>query len=150
MKKFPYGLPPEDNKPKITDQLRKDWNAYLDYLDTKKMRGSAALDKGGVWAKMIDEYRTVNPKTTITKENIRDIQQELKNYRDWSLKELDAKRIALSEGTTRDNYLKDLSIIDGIAGQRTTSYRFPMKYMTTFVDGKNTGTQNLGFATIKP
>lgn len=139
--------PPEENNPVITNKLRKDWNDYVSFLESKGMKGKPELDKDGLGFKMIDEYRKVNPNTLVSKETIIPIQKEFQNYRNWSLDQIKQGKAKLAEGVTPENYMRALSIIDGIPGQRTTSFRFPESYLTTFNDGKNMGTVNHGFVT---
>lgn len=138
--------PPENEQP-ITNQTRKDWNDYLAWLETKKLRGKPELDKNNLGIQMIEEYRKVNPNTTITKEMVVPIQKEFQKYREWSLDQVKQGKAQLTPGVTPDNYMKALSIVDGIPGQRTTSFAFPQTYLTQFEDGKNMGTTNQGFAT---
>lgn len=139
----------EGNPTDVSNKLREDWNKYIDWLEKKGYKGSPALDKNDFGGKMIDMYRRENPQTTVSRETIKPIQQEFSKYRDWSLDQVKQGKAMLSSGATPDNYMKSLSIIDGIAGQRTTSFRFPESYLTTFKNGQNTGTKNLGFATIQ-
>ena len=138
-------MPPDESEPSITNKERQDWNDYVNWLEKKGMKGNAELDKNDLGGKMIDLYRKENPSTSVSRNMIKPIQKEFSKYRDWSLGEVKKGQAALGEGVTPENYMKALSIIDGIAGQRTTSFLFPSKYMTTFVDGKNTGTVNEGF-----
>jgi len=100
-------------------------------------------------AAITDESK-INPNTPITREIIPTIQKEFSKYRDWSLEEVKAGRSALSEGVTPENYMRALSIVDGIPGQRTTSFKFPLSYMQTFNNGKLVSNENKGFATVKP
>jgi len=60
------------------------------------------------------------------------------------LKEIEAGKGAFAPGTNKDNFLKALSIVDGIPGQRTTSFSFPAGYLKDLDTGE---TQNKGFIT---
>lgn len=136
-----------NNGPQVTHQLRKDWNDYTQWLAARGMKGNPALDKNDLGGQMIDKYRKENPNTLVSRDKIKDIQAEFQKYRDWSLGEIKAGRSQFAPQVNESNYMKSLSTIDGIAGQRTTSFSFPKSYITTFDNGKNMGTEEKGFAT---
>lgn len=140
--------PTGDPNEAVSDKLRRDWNEYISFLDKKGYKGHPALDKNDLGGKMIDLYRKENPNTSISREKIKDVQSEFAKYREYQLNEIKNGRGAFAKGTNENNFLKNLSIIDGIAGQRTTSFSFPNEYLISFVDGKKVGTENLGYATI--
>jgi len=141
--------PPSEEK-QVDNTIRLEWNKYLDWLEKKGMRGKADLDKNDLGGKMIDAYRKENPNTPITREMVIPIQKDFGKYRDWSLEEVKAGRSALAEGVTPENYMRALSIVDGIPGQRTTSFKFPNSYLQTLdANKKLLSTENKGFATVK-
>lgn len=139
--------PPEE-KP-VDNNIRLEWNKYVDWLAKKGMRGSEDLDKDDLGGKMIDAYRKENPSTPISRELVPTIQKEFSKYRDWSLNEIKAKRASFANGTNAENYMKHLSKIDGYAGSKTTSFSFPSKYLEQFNNGQKVATVNEGFATSK-
>jgi len=137
---------PKEGEPEVDNSVREAWNKYISWLEAKGMKGHADLDKNDLGGKMIDAYRKENPDTPISREIIPTIQKEFSKYRDWSLGQVKAGKAVLGEGVTPENYMKALSIVDGIAGQRTTSFRFPESYLTTFNNGKKVETINQGYA----
>ena len=91
-----------------------------------------------------------NPSTTLNREAILPIQQDLLNYRNYQLNNIKSGKAMFAEGVNEQNFMNHLSKIDGYPGQFTTSAKFPFEYMR-YVD-KNAGTDstvNKGFATIK-
>ena len=56
-------ITPDD--PQLSDKLRTHWGAYLDWLDTKGLRGKPELDSNDLGGKMIDEYRKQFPETLV-------------------------------------------------------------------------------------
>lgn len=137
---------PEPTEPKVDNHVRQAWNDYVSWIDKKGLKGHESLDKNDLGGKMIDAYKKENPDTPISREMIVPIQKEFSKYRDWSLEQVKKGAAKLADGVTPENYMKSLSIVDGIAGQRTTSFQFPSSYLTTFSNGKNLGTENKGFA----
>lgn len=138
--------PPEDGgKSDISNKLRSDWNAYTEYLSKKGLKGHPSLDKNDLGGKMIDQYRKENPTTLVSRENIKPIQQEFSKYRDWVINEARNKKAIID--VPEDQFMRGLSTVDGIPGQRTTSFSFPNSYLTTILNGKNLGRANEGFAT---
>lgn len=139
--------PPEE-KP-VDNNIRLEWNKYVDWLAKKGMRGSEDLDKDDLGGKMIDAYRKENPSTPISRELVPTIQKEFSKYRDWSLGQIKAQKAAFAKGTTEENFMSHLSKIDGYAGSKTTSFSFPSKYLEMFNNDKKVATINEGFATSK-
>jgi hypothetical protein len=139
---------PAPKTTKVDNTIRQAWNDYVKWLDTKGLKGHPSLDHNNLSFKMIEEYRKENPETPLTKDMIVPIQKEFSNYRDYALKQVDAGKVALGPGVTKDNFLKALSTVDGIPGQRTTSYTFPLGYMRDMNTGE---VKNKGFmASNKP
>jgi hypothetical protein len=131
------GPAPKEKTPvKVDNTLRQAWNQYVDWLDKKGLKGHPSLDHDNLSFKMLDEYKKENPDTPLTKDMIIPIQQEFSKYRDYALKQVDAGKAALAPGTTKDTFLSALSTVDGIPGQRTTSYKFPLGYMKDMNTGE--------------
>jgi len=141
---------PPNGEPQVDNTIRAEWNKYLDWLEKKGMRGKPDLDKNDLGGKMIDAYRKENPTTPIRREIIPAIQKDFSKYRDWSLERVKEGKTVLAPGTTPENYLRALSIVDGIPGQRTTTFKFPSEYMETYYNGKLISNENKGFATVNP
>ena len=130
------GPGPETTPVKVDNKLRAEWNKYVDFLDKRGLKGHPSLDHDNLSFKMIDEYRKENPDTPLTKDMIIPIQKEFSNYRDYVLKQVDEGKAGLAPGTTKENFLKSLSTVDGIPGQRTTSFKFPAGYLKDMNTGE--------------
>lgn len=141
----------DDEDVPITNEVRQGWNEYLGWLKGKGLAGNDKLDKDGLGMKMIDEYRKENPNATLTKEMVVPIQKDFRNYRNYTLKQIDEGKAELDPhvGATRENFMQGLSIVDGIPGKMTTSYQFPLSWMRTMNNGKVIKTENKGFAVAK-
>lgn len=134
----------------VDNTVREAWNKYVEWLEKKGLKGSPSLDKDDFGGKMIDKYKSENPDTPISRDMIIPIQKDFDNYRKWGLEEVKKGNIAFSEGVNEDNFMKNLSIVDGIAGQRTTSFLYPSIYLKTLnEDDKVVKVENKGFATTK-
>ena len=145
----------------VSFKLRQDYNNYTNWLKTKGMQGNPALDRNDLGGQMIDQYQKENPTTSVNRAAVVPIQQELSKYRDYAINELRNKRAMLTDAqnpkgrfvTPNENldfFMKDLSKVDGVAGQLTTAHQFPAEYLKTFSpDNKLISNQNLGFATTK-
>lgn len=142
------GDPKEKNPPKIDNSVRQEWNNFIGWLDKKGLKGSPTLDHNDLGGKMIDEYRKEHPDTPLTREMVIPIQKEFSNYRNWAINQIESGRGAYAPGTNKDNFLQSLSIVDGIPGQRTTSFSFPLSYLNTFDNGKLVDTKK-DFATVQ-
>jgi len=138
------------DEPVIDNKVRNDWNNYVSWLDKKGMKGHPSLDKNGLWNKMIEKYREENPNTVITKDIIVPIQKDFDNYRKYSLDQVKSGKLLFDEGVDENNFMKNLSVVDGIAGQRTTSFQYPMDYLKTLdKDDKVIKVENKGFVIPK-
>ena len=145
----------------VSTKLRGDWNNYTTWLKGKGMQGHPSLDKNDLGGQMIDQYQKENPSTSISRATIAPIQQELSKYRDYSINELRNKRAMLVDSKNPsgrfvepnenlDNYMKDLSQVDGIAGQKSTRISFPLSYLKTLdANNKLIKNEKLGFAQTK-
>lgn len=136
----------KESKETVTNEIRSDWNKYIEWLRSKKLAGDQSLDHKGKGVQLLQDYMKEHPETTISLEKIDDIQEEFKRYREWSLNEIKAGRSAFSEGVSEKNYMTHLSDADGIPGQYTTRHSFPESYMLTFENGTLIKTEHRGFA----
>lgn len=138
----------DDDKP-VTNQQRRDWGNYVDWLDKRGMKGHPDLDKNNLGKSMLSKYIKENPSTSLTSDSVIPIQKEFSNYRNWSIDQVKKGKMAFGEGVDEHNYMKELSVVDGIPGQYTTRHKFPEEYMETFEDKKLMSTEDKGFATAK-
>jgi len=136
-----------DKQPQMTNDIRKAWNDYTHWLGQKGLQGKPELDKNNYGFKVLEDYRKENPDTPLTKDLIPVIQQEFSNYRDYSLDKIKKGKGAFGPGVNEENYMRALSVVDGIPGQRTTSFSFPSEYIALFDNGNLVSKENKGFAT---
>lgn len=127
-----------ENDPPITNKIRQGWNDYISWLKSKGLAGDASLDKNGLGVKMINQYRKENPDTPITPDLVTPIQKDFGKYRQYALKQIDDGEAMLDphSGATKENFMKGLSIVDGIPGQRTTSFSYPSGYLRDMKKGE--------------
>lgn len=140
--------------PQVDNNLRKAWNDYTLWLEKKGLKGHPDLDKNNKSFEILEQYRKENPSTPLTKEIIPVIQKDFQNYRQWVLDKTKLPkgtpgRVELSAGVNEDNFMKDLSIVDGIAGQRTTSFSYPSAFLDTREQGQIIARENQGFSVAK-
>lgn len=137
----------EDPPVQVDNNLRREWNNYTTYLASKGLKGHPSLDTGGRWEQALEMYRKDFPKTILNKALIPAIQKDFSNYRNFVLDKYKQGKAVFEKGTDENNFMKDLSIVDGIAGSKTTSHNFPDEYLQTFENGNLINKQKLGFAT---
>ena len=146
-------------KKEIGNQEMQDWNNYTSWLEKKGLKGSPALDKSDLGGKMIDLYRKENPDTTVSREIVPAIQQGFSKYRDNAINDLRTHKAQMNDDPkdpnkgrwvdpkeNLDNFMKDLSIVDGIAGSLTTRHKFPDEYLNKIINGKLVSKDRVGFA----
>jgi hypothetical protein len=71
----------EEGEPIVTGKHKEDWNKYLTWLDTKKMRGKPELDKSGLGNQLFGQYIKENPTTSLNSKIIPGIRKEYQKLR---------------------------------------------------------------------
>lgn len=149
-----------ENNKEVNNEIRTDWNDYLEWLKPQGLQGNESLDHNGLGMQMLKKYVETHPGTSLqaTEEGVKQIQAEFIKYRKWVLDEVKAGRAQLSAGATEKNFMSWLSKYDGIPGKFTTQSRFPeAKEVTTqrtvYNDGsgridQKTTIVNKGFAKV--
>lgn len=145
-------MPPEGDKP-VDNKVRTDWNDFLSYLDKKGYRGKPDLDKGGRGYQLFDEYVKATPGTSLNRETLPVIRKELLNYRDWVLSQNKNGGNVLQSGVDENNFMRHVVLNEkstdpNYPGSHLTTTAFPQVYLTRFMNDKNLGTTNQGFATV--
>lgn len=121
------------DEPEITaDHMRK-WNKLIDFAKEKGYSGNRDLDHDPILRKKVfDEYNKANPNDSIPMTMVLPIQNEIQKYKAKTLEEIKgnmAKGInQLAPGSTVENFMKDISQVDGIFGQYTSKWKFPLGY----------------------
>ena len=119
----------------VTDQLRQDWNDYVDWLEKKGLKGNAKLDEGDLGLRMVEEYQAEHPGTTVSNETVGLVQEDHEEYRQWALDQIKQGKAAFAPGVTEETFMKNLSDADGYAGSLTTAKKFPAAYLQKTVAG---------------
>jgi len=127
----------------VDDKIRGEWNKFQDFLTQRKLAGAVSLDNRDtqLGRKILDEYRKVNPSTPLTYDHIAPIQNSLNNYRMNAWKLVQAGK-ATSDAKTLDEFMPNLSQVDGWLGSKTSQVKFPLSIMNGkvvgFADNPNT------------
>jgi hypothetical protein len=125
----------------LTSQQRSDWNAYIDWLEKKGYKGSTELDKQstGLAKSLLEQYRKEYPKTSISYDNIRQVQMEMQNLRK-NVQDFEKRR----NNPNAENLMNGVSDVDGWPGSRTTSFKFPMMTENFYHNNALVKSRNLG------
>ena len=123
----------------LSPQQLQDWNRYIDWMDSKGMKGSKELDKGENAFKWLAAYQQENPQTTITKDSIKSVQYEMEklanNARDFARRK---------NNPNAENLMRGISQLDGIPGSKTTSFKFPDLIQKNYHENALVSNRNLG------
>jgi len=116
-------------KPTLSAAEKAEWNALLDFMNTKGLRGSKDLDKGDdtLAKSIVEEYRKTNPAATITYDKVKPIQEAVLSDYDTM------NKIRQLQGGQPDT--RPLSPVDGRLGSLTSNAYFPVA-RTTDAKGK--------------
>ena len=145
--------------------IMQQWNGYVDWLDSKGMKGSPELDKGDTGFKMMEMYRKENPSFKLTKEDIGLVQQRLQDYRSFALDSIKQGKMKVNYGgketffkdlnptqqkDVEENYMGKISKtgIDKFPGQFTTSTKFSSEFMSKVNSREVAG--RVGFNPLSP
>lgn len=135
----------DPEEPKLDmNKIKQDWNAYLDYLDTKKIRGSADLDKGDLGNKYFREYLKANPNTSLNESIIPKIREAYLDLRNSQVADIQSGKISFGGKSGKDADVSGFmrNIVENektknpnYIGQHLTQTRFP----GGVIKDKNTG-----------
>lgn len=130
----------------LDSQDRSTWNGFVDFVDSKGMKGSPTLDdrnqniSRGLW----DEYSTSKGINKSYDEFIPTVQYNISEYRNRAIERMKSGEMNLSNFTREQlnapdfdwnkNFMQGLSDIDGWAGSRTTSWKFPSETVKSKAD----------------
>lgn len=152
VKYMPTGVPGEvkmvegdtEDPPVDMGKVKQDWNAYLDYLDTKKISDRKDLDKNDLGNKYFREYLKANPNTSLSESIIPQIRQAYQELRNSQVADILSGKISFAGKTGKDvdtsNFMRHIvdnekSEFPNYVGQHLTQTRFPGGVMKD----KNTG-----------
>ena len=147
---------PEEER---AQKLKTDWNTYVNWLAQKGLKGHPSLDSGvgdsNVGIQQVKQFQKENPGTLISPETISEVQSHFQNYREYVLNKLrtDPKHNMITDPKTGeqrsalpdenlDFFMRDLSKVDGIPGQKTTNWQFPSAFLTTIYKGPGGNVEN--------
>lgn len=133
----------DPTKPTISNNDRQFWNGFVDYVAQRGYAGSPRLDERSTKLSrlLFDEYNRTNKGNYAYDTFIPAIQTDISNYRNNAINEIKKGNIkvtnddgSLYRGNINDydfdnNYMQGLSNVDGWAGSRTTSWKFPKAYL---------------------
>lgn len=109
----------------VTKEKRDLWNNYVDYLNTKGLKGSKDLDNKDTQLsrKVFDEYTKANKLNLKYDEFIPEIQRSISTYRNAAINKINSGEAVYTKPI--DTFMQGLSTVDGWAGSKTTSWKFP-------------------------
>jgi hypothetical protein len=142
VKYMPTGNPGEvkmvedgNEEPKIDmNKVKQDWNAYLDYLEEKGVKGLPALDKDNLGNKYFKEYLRKNPNTSLNENIIPKIREAYKTLRDSQIADMQAGKATYQGKSGKDvdysGFMKhivdnELTENPNYIGQHLTQTKFP-------------------------
>jgi hypothetical protein len=119
-----------------SDQLKQDWNSFVGYMKTKGYAGSKDLDNQdtNMGKEYLSRYLKENPKSTLSYDSVGTIQQSLQDYRKDAWQRVQDKK-AVSDAKSYDEFMPNLSQVDGWLGSKTSQAMFP----SVIYNGKNMG-----------
>lgn len=141
----------------VDNKLRSDWNDFTEYLEKKGYKGNPELDKWGLGYKLLDEYVKITPNTSLSREKLPLIRNEMVNYRKWVLDEskkpLGQGKASLSKGVDDTNFMRHVIENEKTAdpiypGSRFTSTKFPSGYINSFIDKTLVETKKIPFVKV--
>lgn len=121
-------------------KLKQSWNDYQMWLKKRGLAGHPSLDKGvgenNVGIQYLRQYNKENSTSLARPENIKEIQSHFQNYRNYAINEIKNKRATYSGDVSKidtpdSDFMRGLSVADGIPGSLTTSHQFPTTFLTT-------------------
>lgn len=124
----------EKEEPILIDKHKEDWNKYLKWLESKKMRGIPDLDKGGLGNQLFNQYLKENPSTSLTADIIPGIRKEYMKLRESGIDDIAKGKAYFMGKTGRDadttNFMRHIVLNEqskdpNYVGQHLTQTYFP-------------------------
>ena len=150
--------PTKKPAPSVDNKLRSEWNQFVDFVEKRGYKGNPELDKWGLGYKLFDEYVAANKgKTSLSRETLPIIRNEMVNYRKWVLDEskkpLGVGKARLSDGVDDTNFMRHVIDNEKTAdpvypGSLMTGTKFPSGYVNSFVDKKLVDTKHTPFVKV--
>ncbi len=139
----------DDPPQPLTPQQRKEWNAYVDYLDKRGYKGSPMLDRKetGLATSLFNDFKKENPNTTITLNHVASVQNEMQNLA-RAAQAFEARR----GNPNASKVMQGTSPVDSWPGSKTTSFKFPEMEEKQYHNSVLTSQRNLGLldSNLKP
>lgn len=125
----------------LSNEQKQQWNAYIDYLDKRGMKGSPALDNRdtGLSQQLFNEYKTQNPHFSLTYDQVPQVQQDLQDYRGQLVNKWKANP-AIADVKSADEIMPNLSDVDGWLGSKTSAHKYPVAVLNNNGTQQNYGT----------
>lgn len=112
----------------VTSEHMRRWNKLIDFAKEKGYSGLANLDHDPkLRQKVFDEYNKANPNETIPQDMVKPIQNEIQTYKQKALNDIKVNPSSF-QGKPED-FMKGISQVDGIFGQKTSQWKFPQTYV---------------------
>lgn len=142
--KRPLAEGPGDPAPAkaLDPSIRPEWNNFIDFVDKKGMRGNPQLDDKdkGLGKQLMAEYLKLNPQSKLSYDLVPAIQQDMQNVRNIGLKNIHDNNLKVPGVAKDDDYMANISAVDGWLGSKTSDHKFPTAIQTDNINGKTTQT----------
>jgi len=130
------------NPAEMTSEDRAFWNSYIDNWEKKGLRGSPKMDAADLSRAEFEAFAKQSGKPYIYESFIPSVQNSIVNYRNKAIDQIKAGKASWpgykGDGNF-EGFMPNLSALDGLAGQYTTSYKFPSEVVPV----TNTATGNV-------
>jgi hypothetical protein len=113
--------------PPLSTKFKNEWNGLTDWMAKKGYAGNPKLDvrTSSLGKDYMNQYMKEAKTTQLSPDSVTRVQQELQDYRTTALKKVKEGKAMLSDGTNENNFMTDLSPVDGWPGTKTLSRKFP-------------------------
>lgn len=116
-----------ESTPITADHMRR-WNKLIQFAKDKGYAGKEELDHNPeLRKKVFDEYNNANPDDTLSIDMVKPIQNEIQTYKKKAI-----ENIKNGKGEYKgniDGFMKGISQVDGLFGQKTSQWSFPTAYI---------------------
>jgi hypothetical protein len=125
----------------LSQTQMRDWNAFVDFVESKGYKGSKELDvKGaGLGKKLMDEFKKLHPETSVNYEMVAQVQQAMVGVQKTA-QEFSKRR----NDPDAENIMGNISKVDGWPGSKTTQFKFPLLREVSYENNVVVGEKNKG------
>lgn len=129
-------LPATTQTPPLSPKFRSEWNGFSSWMKTNGHANDPNLDvrTKNTGVGLMNQYIATNHTTQLSPDSISRAQQEMQDYKNTTWNKIAAGKIQ-SDAKSYEQYMPNISPVDGWLGTKTANEQFPVGIVNNKVTG---------------